>query len=136
MGPIPDSLMVEPPNSVILIVGRDEFTPPLNIGPDGSAATEDCVAVATVSVQDAQTRIGLGTNPQTDEYAILCEYLLRTDGVVSIRNVLNEVYLSHKTPGPRARVRVWVDTLDGEPLEISVQILDPSAQEAILSKDS
>lgn len=51
--------LVEPPNSVILLVGRDEFAPPHSFAGVICAATADCIAVGVINVQDAPTLVAL-----------------------------------------------------------------------------
>src|SRR3954447_6147701 len=48
---------IEPPNSVILLVSREEFTLPASFGWNTAVATLDCVAVAVLSVDDGPATV-------------------------------------------------------------------------------
>jgi hypothetical protein len=39
------SPVVEPQHSVVLVVGREQFTPPKSFGREACTATEDCVTI-------------------------------------------------------------------------------------------
>ena len=47
--------MIEPANSVLLLVGREEFTPPDTFAGTTCVATSDCIAVGVLSVDDGPT---------------------------------------------------------------------------------
>jgi len=49
------SPLVEPQHSVILVVGREQFTPPRTFGGDACTATHDCVAIGVRTVEDGPT---------------------------------------------------------------------------------
>ncbi|MEO6511913.1 MAG: hypothetical protein ABIO16_13025 [Nocardioides sp.] len=111
---------VEPPHSVILVVGREEFTPPSSFGGQVCTATQDCVAVAVTSSSDGPTTLTLSPEPPADELLNLGEFELETEGLLSVRDVYNREYdAMGATPG-LARVVIWGDAED-EPSVVHVQ---------------
>jgi hypothetical protein len=49
--------VVEAPNSVVLLVGRQQFTPPSSFADNTAVATDDCIAVGIMSVHDGPTTV-------------------------------------------------------------------------------
>lgn len=111
--------MIEPPNSVLLVVGREEFTPPRSFGGATCAATGDCVAIGVV--RGAPTSISFVAEPQGHSLIRLGDFTLETEGMVSIRDVYHREQESiGVTPGAVSLV-VWVDD-DQEPGEVLLEI--------------
>ncbi|MGW5240055.1 hypothetical protein ACWEOW_14085 [Monashia sp. NPDC004114] len=98
---------IEPRNSVVLLVGRDEFTPPASFANSTVAATNDCVAVGVVSVADGLTTVELEPTPHIAGLSRLGEFSLETEGQVSIRDVHNRVYEVLLVVPGKCAVTVW-----------------------------
>ncbi|WP_460626759.1 hypothetical protein [Intrasporangium mesophilum] len=99
--------VIETPNSVVLLVGRDEFTPPASFAGKTVVATEDCVAVGVLSVDDGSTTVELGPAPHIAGLSRLGEISLETDGQVSIRDVYNTEYQVLPIKPGKCAVIVW-----------------------------
>ena len=117
--------IIEPPNSVLLLVGREEFTPPESFGGRTCVATHDCVAIAVVSVDDAPTSLSLSPTPDTEALMRLGEFQVETEGQLSVRDVYNREYDTVGVAPGLSLVTVWGNDAV-EPSEIAVQF----AQEA------
>src|SRR6478672_8890712 len=73
--------LIEPPNSVLLVVGREEFTPPGSFGGRVCAATYDCVAIGVVSVDDAPTLVAFSPAVTRADLQQLGRFTLETEGM-------------------------------------------------------
>jgi hypothetical protein len=114
------SMMIRPPHSVILVVGREDFVPPSSFGGETCVATPDCVAVAVVDVTRSPTRIALSPEPGADLMR-LAEFRIETEGLVSIRDVVGR---EHDTMGASPGfvvVTIWGDS-EEEPRDVAVQV--------------
>ena len=114
------ALIIEPPNSVLLLVGREEFTPPESFGGRTCVATRDCVAIAVVSVDDAPTSLSLSPAPDTEALMRLGEFRVETEGQLSVRDVYNREYDTVGVSPGLSLVTVWGNDAV-EPSEIAVQ---------------
>lgn len=99
--------VIEPPNSVVLLVGREEFTPPKSFGGAAAVATHDCVAVGVLSVDDGPTSVTLV--PESDHSGLipLGEFTVETEGQLSVRDVCNREYETLGVEPGRHLVAVW-----------------------------
>jgi hypothetical protein len=116
--------MVEPPNSVLLLVGRDEFTPPTALAGQPCAATTDCLAVGVVNVDDAPTLVSRGKERGAPELIRLGDFELVCDGKLSLRDVYNREYEAMVIEPGLVRLSVWGND-DMEPCEVVFQV-DPT----------
>ena len=114
-------LMVEPPNSVLLLVGREEFTPPATFGGEIAAATHDCVAVGVRSVDDGPTALALVPRAKADRLIRLGEFVIETEGQISVRDVYNREYEALGIEPGSALVTVWGND-DAEPNEVTFEV--------------
>jgi hypothetical protein len=115
------SPMIEPPNSLILIVGRDEFTPPTQITRP-ITTTLDCLVIGTINVQDAPTLISIGTDPDIDDLEYLDEISIESDGEISVRDIYNNVHASVTVQPGVISIAIWTSGIP-EPREIACKIL-------------
>ena len=112
--------VVEPPNSVLLVVGREEFTPPSTFGGQTCAATHDCVAIGVVSADDAATSVEFAAAAREDLQR-LGGFTLETEGMLSLRDVYNREYdAAGVTPGS-VLLTVWGNDAQ-EPSEIVLEV--------------
>ena len=56
---------IRPPHSIVLLVGREDFTAPTSFGDATSIATTDCIAVATLSPVDGPTLVSVALRHDT-----------------------------------------------------------------------
>lgn len=111
------SRMIRPPSSVLLLVGREDFTPPTTFGGAPCVATPDCVAVAVRAVDDGPTLAQL-----TDEAGqagvaglmTLGDFWVESEGLLSLRDVYSREYESVGVEAGSVRVSVLADD-DSEP---------------------
>lgn len=86
---------IAPPNSVLLLVGRDEFQPPSTFSGATCVATQDCIAVAVLNADDGPTQIDVAESSGELQHLVsLGEFLIESEGQVSVRDVYNREYLS------------------------------------------
>lgn len=113
--------VIEPPHSVILLVGREEFTPPESFRGADAVATHDCVAVGVLSVDDGATTVALC--PVSDHSGLirLGEFVIETEGLVSVRDVYNREYEALGVEPGRCVVAVWGND-QSEPNAITFEV--------------
>ncbi len=110
---------VEPQHSVLLVVGREQFTPPSTFGGETCTATRDCVAVGVRSVDDGPVDVTISPEPAAG-LVNLGEFQVETEGLVSVRSVYNKEYDAMGVPPGLALVTVWGNA-DTEPSEVLVR---------------
>jgi hypothetical protein len=115
------SPVVEPQHSVILVVGREQFTPPRTFGGETCTSTPDCVAVGVRSVDEGPTQVSISPEPVAGALVRLGVFELETEGLLSVRSVYNREYDAMGVPPGLARVTVW-GSADTEPAEVHVQV--------------
>ena len=113
--------MIEPPNSVLLLVGREEFSPPATFGGDASVASHDCVAVAVMSVDDGPTTVELLPEVEPRGLVRLGDFVIETEGQVSVRDVYNREYESLGIEPGSCLVTVWGND-DTEPNGVTFEV--------------
>ena len=113
--------MIEPPNSVILLVGREEFSPPATFAGGIAVATHDCVAIGVLSVDDGPTAVDLVPEAETQGLIRLGEFVIETEGLVSLRDVYNREYDALGTEPGSCHVTVWGND-DAEPNEVTLEV--------------
>ena len=96
---------IQPPNSVLLLVGREEFTPPPTFAGEACAATLDCIAVGVLSVDDGSTLASFA-QAREPSLAILGEFTIESEGHLSLRDVYNREYDSIGVDAGAVRVTV------------------------------
>lgn len=101
------SAVIAPPHSVLLLVGREEYTPPGTFGGAIAVARLDCVAVGVLSADDGPTTVHLV--PEADPAGLirLGEFVIETEGLVSLRDVYGREYETVGTEPGRCHVSVW-----------------------------
>jgi hypothetical protein len=115
------SRLVEPQHSVILVVGREQFTPPKTVGGEACTATHDCVAIGVRSVEDGPTDVTISPEGGTGVLVRLGEFQVETEGLLSVRSVYNKEYDAMGVPPGHASVTIWGNT-DSEPSEVLIQV--------------
>lgn len=105
-------MMIRPPHSVVLAVGREDFTPPSTFDGATCVATVDCVAVAVVDVTTSATRVHLSPGPVPDGLLELGGFRVECEGLLSLRDVFGREYDSMGLSPGLAVVTVWGSTED------------------------
>lgn len=113
--------LVEPPSPVLLIVGREEFTPPSTFGGQSCVATQDCLAVGVVSSDEAPTSVEFSGAVARSDLQRLGRFTLESEGSLSIRDVYNREYTSAGVTPGRVDLTVWGNHTQ-EPSEVLVEI--------------
>ncbi|WP_158647838.1 hypothetical protein [Nocardioides houyundeii] len=113
-------MMIRPPHSVLLVVGREDFAPPTTFGGATCVATPDCVAVAVIDVTQSPTRIALSPSPGHD-LRKLGEFWIESEGLVSIRDIFGREHDTMGVPPGLTLVTIWGDR-DDAPRDVAVQI--------------
>ena len=112
---------LEPPSSVLIVVGREEFTPPSSFGGSACAATDDCIVIAVRDVEDGPTTLSMSVTAPSG-LARLGDFRLLSEGLVGVRDLS---YREHEAVGVDpgwAAVTIWGDT-EQEPSEVVVQVV-------------
>jgi hypothetical protein len=112
--------LIEPPNSVVLLVGREEFSPPSSFNGQTCVATSDCLAIG---VADSPTTVTLGPSPASGELTVLAQHVIETEGLVSLRDVYSREYETMGSPAGHALVTVWGND-PTEPSELVIQVVE------------
>ena len=86
------SPLIRPPNSIVLLVGREEFTPPQAFTRARCVATSDCVAVGVLNVDDGPTLASVTQVTEASGLLTLAEFWIESEGRVSVRDVYNREY--------------------------------------------
>lgn len=114
------SQTVDPPHSVLLLVGREDFEPPSSFGDRTCAATADCVAVGVRSVQDGPTTVRLSADATTGLIK-LGDFEIESEGLMSLRDIYNREYAAVGVePGHRS-VTVWGNH-ESEPSDVVFEL--------------
>lgn len=113
--------LIEPPSSVLLLVGREEFSPPATFGGSASVASHDCVAVAVSSVDDGPTSVELVPHATARGLVRLGDFVIETEGQVSVRDVYNREYESLGIEPGSCLVTVWGND-DSEPDDVTFEV--------------
>lgn len=108
---------IEPPNSVVLLVGREQFTPPESFAGASCVASSDCIAVGVLSVDDGPTLVSIAPLPGTSELVTLGEFLIESEGLLSLRDVYNREYDAMGVSPGSVHVSVLAND-DSEPSEV------------------
>jgi len=117
------SQTVEPPHSLVLLVGHEDFEPPSSFGTSTCVATIDCVAVGVLSVDDGPTTVSFSLD-EPAELTRLGEFELESEGLLSLRDIYNREYSAVGVePGPLT-VIVWGND-DREPSNLVFEVRQP-----------
>jgi hypothetical protein len=106
---------------VLLVVGREEFTPPGSFGGRVCTATDDCVAIGVVSVDDAPTLAAFSAEVTRDDLLQLGRFTLETEGMLSLRDIYNREYEAVGVDPGGVLLTVWGND-DREPSELLLEI--------------
>ena len=88
--------LIETRNDVLLLVGREDFSPPRSFGGAAATATHDCVAFA---VGEGPLTVEL-TPVATGSLHALGVFVIEAEGLLSLRDVWNKEYdAAGVTPG-------------------------------------
>ena len=90
---------IRPPHSIVLLVGREDYTAPTSFGGATSIATTDCIAVATLSPVDGPTSVSIAPPADRGGLVTLGEYTIESEGLVTVRDVFHR---EHDTMGVEA----------------------------------
>jgi hypothetical protein len=115
------SPMIEPPNSVLLLVGREDFTPPDTFAGATCVATSDCIAVGVLSVDDGPTLATFAQATDMSGLVTLGEFSIESEGHLSLRDVYNREYDSFGVDAGLVRVTVLAND-ESEPCEVTFRV--------------
>ncbi len=88
------NVRIEPPNSVILVVAREDFSPPSTFAGRTCAATSDCIAIGVRSVDDGATVVSFAAPGQRPDLMPLGEFVVISEGNLSVRSIYNREHLT------------------------------------------
>jgi len=114
---------VEPANSLVLLVGREDFEPPSSFGGRVCAATVDCVAVGVLSVDDGPTAVSFSLD-EPAELTRLGEFELESEGLLSLRDIYNREYSAVGVEPGMLTVIVWGNDVV-EPSNVVFEVRQP-----------
>jgi hypothetical protein len=118
---------IAPDNSMVVVVGSNEFDVPQAFGASLIAATASCIAVGCKSSVDGPTQFVLGQRNEVDPGRVPnFESVLDTFlGFVSVQSVLHQTILEMRTSSNRTRISIWVNDLR-EPDLVILGVAEPS----------
>lgn len=114
------SRMIRPPSSVLLLVGREDFTPPTSFGGAPCVATTDCIAVGVRRVDDGPTLAELTDDASADrlrDLVRLGSYEIESEGLLVLRDIYSREYETVGVEAGAVRVDVLGDD-DTEPAHV------------------
>jgi hypothetical protein len=112
------SPVIEPRNSILLLVGREEFTLPHTFGGAACVATLDCIAVGVLNVDDGPTLALITDAIQAADLVPLGEFTVESEGHLSLRDVYNREYQRVGVDAGAVRVTVLANDVS-EPSEVT-----------------
>ncbi len=121
----PVSPVVAPPSSVLLLVGREEFTVPSTFAGGTCAATHDCLVVAVRPAADGPTEVTLSPAPGSAGLAELGRFDLESEGLLSLRDVWGREYDALGVDPGTVTVTVWGND-PREPDRVELQVALPA----------
>ena len=91
------SPQIRPSYPVVLLVGREDFTPPSSFGDANVAATHDCLAVGLPAARDRSTQVQVVPSTETAvverlDLDHLGDFEVETEGQLSVRDVHGREY--------------------------------------------
>jgi hypothetical protein len=113
--------MIAPPNSVLLLVGREDFEPPSSFAGRACVATADCVAVGVLSAADGPTKVTMSADAPAHGSIQLGSFDIETEGLLSVRDVYSREYLTVGIDPGYVAVTVWGND-HAEPSEVQFQV--------------
>ncbi|HWJ10880.1 MAG TPA: hypothetical protein VNS46_15985 [Nocardioides sp.] len=113
------STVVEPPNAVLFLVGREDYDPPRSFGDRTTVATHDCVATAVVA--GAPTTFTFSATPPGRRLHDLGRHVIETEGMLSVRDGYTREYANVGVEPGHVAVTTWGDDLS-TPAELVFQI--------------
>ena len=115
------SILIAPPNSVVLVMDRSIGRIPWSMGDGIVSATRSCVAIGCRSESDGLTDIQLGSiqeHAPTDKLVFEGE-LATPSGTLSVFSVLYDELLSAKVSQGKTHVKIFANDLT-EPDRVTV----------------
>lgn len=113
------STVVEPPNAVLFLVGREDYDPPRSFGERTCVATADCIATGVVA--DSPTTVTFSAQPPGRRLHDLGRHVIETEGLLSVRDVYTREYVSVGVEPGHVAVTTWGDDED-HPGEVVFEI--------------
>jgi hypothetical protein len=108
---------IRPPHSIVLLVGREDYTAPTSFGGATSVATTDCIAVATLSPVAGPTVVSVAPYADQPGLVTLGDYTIESEGLVSVRDVFHGEHDAMGVEAGYVEVRVLANDAD-EPDEV------------------
>jgi hypothetical protein len=97
---------IRPPHSIVLLVGREDYTAPTSFGGATSTATTDCIAVSTLSPVDGPTAVSVAPDADRPGLVTLGEYTIESEGLLSVRDVFHREHAAIGVEAGYVEVRV------------------------------
>jgi hypothetical protein len=97
---------IRPPHSIVLLVGREDYTAPTSFDGATAIATTDCIAVATLSPVDGPTSVSVAPSADQPGLVTLGEYTIESEGLVSVRDVFHREHDAMGVEAGYVEVRV------------------------------
>jgi hypothetical protein len=103
----------EVPSSVLLLVGREDFTPPRTFAGGACVATHDCLAVAVGDGPDGRPDVAFAFEPGGSSGLVeLGRLSLESEGLLSLRDVYDREHESAGVGAGLVEVTVLGDHCD------------------------
>ena len=100
----------------MLLVGREDYSPPTSFAGSPCVGTVDCVAVATLSPVDGPTTVSVAPSARPG-LVTLGDFTIESEGQVSVRDVFHREHDAMGVEPGHVVVRVLADDAD-EPTEV------------------
>ncbi len=109
--------LVEPAHRVLLLVGREDVTPPGSFGGATCVSTRDCLAIGVAP----RTEVEVAPAPGTASLVRLGEFRIESEGLLSLRSAYSREYDTIGVEPGLVLVTVWADDPD-EPSALALQV--------------
>lgn len=103
------SVTLEVPKALLLLVGREDFTPPTSLAGRVCTATDDCLAIAVRPAEDGPTEVTLDPEASRAGLVEAGRFVLECEGLLSLRDVWGREHSGYGVEPGHVTVTVWVD---------------------------
>ena len=97
---------------MLLLAGREEFTPPTTFAGATCAATHDCLAVGVVAATTSPTTVTLAPSADTAGLSRLGRFVIVSEGLVSLRDIWTREHGAIGVDPGLVQLTVWGDDRD------------------------
>lgn len=114
-------LTIELPNGVLVLVGREDFSPPTSFGGRSCAATHDCLAISVRHGQEGPVEVDLDPEASRAGLTEVGRFVLESEGLLSLRDTWGREHAGYGVEPGHVGVTVWTDD-EREPTRVAIDV--------------